>query len=46
MKRHIELDGNYYELMTPAAEELSEKHPNLRRGHGRKSGFWGLLPTP
>lgn len=100
MKRHIELDGNYYELMTPAAEELWEKHPlaatlvlramidftlesarssrykhaarhlsecrslakqvhdfgsisthetylaNLRRVHGRKSGFWGLLPTP
>ncbi|MCF3639858.1 hypothetical protein LXM94_07735 [Rhizobium sp. TRM95111] len=97
IKRRIELDGDYYELMTPAAEVLSEKHPlaativlramvdftlesarssrykhaarhltdcqslakqiddfgsigsheayvaNLRRDHGRKSGFWSLL---
>ncbi|AHG47402.1 hypothetical protein RLEG12_30910 [Rhizobium leguminosarum bv. trifolii CB782] len=25
--RHAELDGNLYELMTPAAEVLKEKHP-------------------
>ncbi|EJC76305.1 DUF6880 family protein [Rhizobium hidalgonense] len=25
--RHAELDGNLYELMTPAAEALQEKHP-------------------
>lgn len=96
--RRTELDGDYYELMTPAAEVLSEKHPlattivlramvdftlestrssrykhaarhlaecqslarhiddfgaiaphdvyveNLRRDHGRKSGFWNHLP--
>lgn len=27
MARHNQLDGDYYELMTPAAEVLSEKHP-------------------
>lgn len=100
MKRHVELNGNHYELMTPAAEVLAQKHPlaativlramvdftlkhakssrykhaarhlaecrslaaqiqdfspidmdetyiaNLRRDHGRKSGFWSLLPNP
>lgn len=98
-KRRIELDGDYYGLMAPTAELLSEKHPlaativlrsmvdftlesarssrykhaarhlaecrslakqvddfgvigshevyiaNLRRNHGRKSGFWSLLPN-
>lgn len=97
MMRYGELDGDRYELMTPAAEILSEKHPlaativlrsmigftlekarssryrhaalhlahcrslarhiedygpfgsheayseNLRRDHGRKSGFWSLV---
>lgn len=26
MTRHMELNGDYYELMTPAAESLSERH--------------------
>lgn len=95
-KRATELDGNYYELMTPAADALSAKYPlaativlrsmidftmesarssrykhsarhlaecrlldsqiedfgsirahqayvaDLKRDHGRKSGFWSL----
>ena len=27
IKRRLELDGDHYELLTPAAEVLSEKHP-------------------
>ncbi len=27
LRRKAELDGDLYELMTPAAEALSEKHP-------------------
>jgi hypothetical protein len=27
MRRRVELDGDFYELMTPAAEVLCEKHP-------------------
>lgn len=99
IKRRLELDGDHYELLTPAAQVLSEKHPlaativlramvdftlkrarasrykhaarhlaecrslamqiddfesigsheayvtNLTREHGRKTGFWGLVPS-
>jgi hypothetical protein len=98
MRRRSELDGNLYELMTPAAEALAEKHPlmativlrsmidftldmarssrykhaarhfaecaslaprisdfcdvgshdayvaELKRRHGKKHGFWSLVP--
>ena len=27
IKRHLEIDGDRYELLTPAAQVLSEKHP-------------------
>jgi hypothetical protein len=98
MRRRVELDGNLYELMTPAAEALAAKHPlaativlrsmidftldvarssrykhaarhlaecaslapyiedfdsvgsheayvaDLKRRHGKKHGFWSLVP--